>query len=71
LCSPSHKTELLLSAKIRPSAALVYLLWEQQHSEATLMALRLLISTVRIQEAELKKQVRPAKVVPILPVQAP
>ena len=62
------EADLLFSVKVGPSDALVYILWEHQHSEAPLMALRLLTYMVRIWDAQLKNQGRPAKLSPILPV---
>ena len=62
------EADLLFSVKIGPSDALVYILWEHQHSEDPTMALRLLTYMVRIWDDQLKKQGRPAKLAPILPV---
>jgi hypothetical protein len=62
------EADLLFSVKIGPSDALVYILWEHQRSEDPTMALRLLTYMVRIWDDQLKKQGRPARLAPILPV---
>jgi hypothetical protein len=62
------EADLLFSVKIGPSDALVYILWEHQRSEDPSMALRLLTYMVRIWDDQLKKQGRPARLAPILPV---
>ena len=62
------EADLLFSARIGGSDALFYILWEHQRSEDPTMALRLLTYMVRIWDDQLKKQGRPARLAPILPV---
>jgi hypothetical protein len=62
------EADLLFSVKTGPSEALVYILWEHQHSEDPGMALRLLTYMVRIWDDQLKKQGRAGRLAPILPV---
>ena len=62
------EADLLFSAKIGGSDALLYLLWEHQHSEAPLMGLRLLSYMVRIWKRQISESGPSARLAPILPV---
>lgn len=62
------EADLLFSARLGGSTALLYVLWEHQRSEDPLMGLRLLSYMVRIWKRHSKKQGGSAKLTPILPL---
>jgi predicted transposase YdaD len=62
------EADLLFSAKIGGSEALLYILWEHQRREAPLMGLRLLSYMVRIWKQQAKERHPEAKLFPILPL---
>ena len=62
------EADLLFSAKIGGSEALLYILWEHQRREAPLMGLRLLSYMVRIWKQQAKERHPATKLSPILPL---
>jgi predicted transposase YdaD len=62
------EADLLFSAKISGSDALLYILWEHQSSEAPLMGLRLLSYMVRIWQRQAHEGGQSTKLSPILPL---
>ena len=62
------EADLLFSAKISGSNALLYILWEHQSSEAPLMGLRLLSYMVRIWQRQALEGGQSTKLAPILPL---
>jgi hypothetical protein len=62
------EADLLFSAKISGSEALLYILWEHQSSEAPLMGLRLLSYMVRIWQRQAQEGGQSTKLAPILPL---
>jgi hypothetical protein len=62
------EADLLFSAKISGSEALLYILWEHQSSEAPLMGLRVLSYMVRIWQRQAQEGGQSTKLAPILPL---
>ncbi len=62
------EADLLFSAKVGGSDALIYVLWEHQRAEDPLMALRLLSYMVRIWNQQTPRPGMSAKLAPILPL---
>jgi predicted transposase YdaD len=62
------EADLLFSVQISGSAALLYVLWEHQRTEAPLMGLRLLSYMVRIWNQQVQKQGPSCRLAPILPL---
>ena len=62
------EADLLFSAKIGGSDALLYLLWEHQRTDAPLMGLRLLSYMVRIWKRQVSESGPFARLAPILPL---
>jgi predicted transposase YdaD len=62
------EADLLFSAKLGGSDALLYLLWEHQRTEAPLMGLRLLSYMVRIWKRQVRESGPTARLAPILPL---
>jgi len=62
------EADLLFSAKIGGSDALLYLLWEHQRTDAPLMGLRLLSYMVRIRKRQVTERGPSARLAPILPL---
>jgi predicted transposase YdaD len=62
------EADLLFSAKLCGSDALLYLLWEHQRTEAPLMGLRLLSYMVRIWKRQVRESGPSTRLAPILPL---
>ena len=62
------EADLLFSARIGGSDALLYLLWEHQRTDAPLMGLRLLSYMVRIWKRQVKESGPSTRLAPILPL---
>jgi predicted transposase YdaD len=62
------EADLLFSAQIGDSDALLYVLWEHQHKEAPLMGLRLLSYMVRIWQRQAEEGGQSTRLAPILPL---
>ncbi len=62
------EADLLFSAKIGGSDALLYLLWEHQRTDAPLMGLRLLSYMVRIRKRQVRESGPSTGLAPILPL---
>jgi predicted transposase YdaD len=62
------EADLLFCAQIGGAAALLYILWEHQRTEAPLMGLRLLSYMVRIWKRQAEERGPSAKLSPILPL---
>ena len=62
------EADLLFSATVDGAEALLYILWEHQRTEASLMGLRLLSNGVRIWKRQAVERGPSAKLSPILPL---